>query len=119
MFRTLGAIVKWAILLPILAAIALLAIANDQSVTVNLNPFDKGDAVLRVALPLYQLAFLLFVVGVLFGGVIAWASQGKQRRRLRQDQAALSQARSEWSEQRRRDARPSEAAAFLPRPERG
>lgn len=119
MLRTLGTILKWAILLPILAAIALLAVANDQSVTVNLNPFDKSDPVLRVVLPLYQIAFLLFVVGVLLGALIAWTGQSRQRRRLRQDQAALWQARAEWSEQRRREARPSEAAAFLPRPERG
>jgi hypothetical protein len=112
-------ILKWVILLPIFAAIVLLAVANDQSVTVNLNPFDKADSVLRAVLPLYQIGFLLFVLGVLFGGVIAWSGQRKHRRRLRQDQAALWQARAEWSEQRRREARPSEAVAFLPRPERG
>jgi hypothetical protein len=118
---TLATILKWAILLPILLAIVLLAVANDQSVTVNLNPFDKGDPVLRLVLPLYQIAFVLFVLGVLFGGAIAWSGQRRQRRRLRQDQAALWQARAEWSDQqqRRRAARPSEAAGFLPRPERG
>jgi len=117
--RTLATILKWAVLLPIFAAIVLLSVANDHSVTVNLNPFDKNDSVLRVVLPLYQVGFLLFVLGVLFGGLIAWASQRKHRRRIRQDQAALWQARSEWSEQRRREARQAQTAGWLPRPERG
>ena len=48
MLRTLGTILKWAILLPVLLAIVLLAVANDQTVTVNLNPFDTTDPVLQV-----------------------------------------------------------------------
>ena len=58
MLRTLGTILKWAILLPVLLAVVLLAVANDQTVTVHLNPFDKADPVLKVELALYQIAFL-------------------------------------------------------------
>jgi hypothetical protein len=118
---TLGTIIKWVILLPVLLAVVLLAIANDQSVTVHLNPFDKSDAVLKVDLALYQLGFLVFVVGVLVGGVIVWNSQRKRRRRMRDSSgdAALWQARAEWSERRRAQADAQQASAFLPRPERG
>ena len=117
MLRTLGTIVKWAILLPILLAIVLLAVANDQTVTVHLNPLDKSDPVLKVDLALYQIAFLLFVLGVLFGGVIVWSNRLRRQRRARREEAALWQARAEWTE--RRPAEPgSKAAAFLPRPER-
>ena len=117
MLGTLGTILKWAILLPIFVAIVLLAVANDQNVTVNLNPFDKSDPVLRVVLPLYQIGFLIFVLGVLLGGVIAWSGQRRRHRRLREEQSALWQPRPEPSEQRR-GVQPSGASAFLPRPER-
>jgi uncharacterized integral membrane protein len=121
LLRTLGTIIKWAILLPVLLAVVLLAIANDQHVTVHLNPFDKSDPVLQLELALYQIAFLVFVLGVLVGGLILWSSQRKRRRRLRarREDAALWQARTEWSEQRGAEPRPSQASAFLPRPERG
>ena len=118
MLNTLGTIVKWAILLPVLIAVLLLAIANDQTVPIHLNPFDRTDPVLRVDLALYQVAFLVFVLGVLFGAVIAWSGQSRRRRRLRREETALWQARAEWSERRPKETAPSEVSAFLPRPGR-
>src|SRR5687767_6423127 len=119
----LGLILKWAILLPLLIIIVLFAVANAQTITVHLNPFDAEDPVLRVDLPLYQLAFLFFVLGSLAGAVVAWSGQRKYRRRARErrEQATLWQARAEWSERRKAEEGPPEsrAAAFLPRPERG
>ena len=121
MLGTLGTILKWVTLLPILLAVVLLAVANDQSVTLHLNPFDKDDPVLKVDLALYQVMFLIFVVGVLIGGVVAWSSSARRRRRLRaqREDTQLWQARAEWSEQRRGAPAASGASAFLPRPERG
>lgn len=121
MLGTLGTILKWAILLPVLIAVVLLAVANDQVVTVHLNPFDTDDPVLRLDLALYQVAFLLFVLGALVGGLVSWRSQLRQRRRARdrREEAALWQARAEWSERRKAEATPTQASGFLPRPERG
>lgn len=119
MLRTLGTIVKWAILLPIFIAVVLLAVANDQSVTVNLNPFDKADPALKVELALYQFAFLIFVLGVLFGGLIAWSGQRRRQLRNRRTETASWQPRAEWPEERKPRAAASEVPAFLPRPERG
>jgi len=121
MFRTLGTILKWAILLPVLLAIVLLAVANDQTATINLNPFDANDPVLRLELALYQVCFVFFVAGALIGGLIVWIGQGKYRKRARdrRAEAELWQARSEWSESRRAPAEPTQANTFLPRPERG
>jgi hypothetical protein len=119
--RTLGTILKWVILLPILVAIVLLAVANDQTVTVHLNPFDKADPVLKLELALYQIGFIVFLAGVIVGGIIAWSSGARHRRRLRarREDATLWQARADWSGERRTQAPPSQASAFLPRPERG
>jgi heme/copper-type cytochrome/quinol oxidase subunit 2 len=117
---TLGTILKWVILLPVLLAVVLLAVANDQTVTLHLNPFDKADPVLKVDLALYQVMFLIFVIGVLIGGLVAWSSAARRRRRRGQrEDTALWQARTEWSEQRRAEPAESRASAFLPRPERG
>lgn len=121
MLGTLGTVLKWAILLPLLIAVVLLAVANDQTVVVHLNPFDSDDPVLRVELALYQVGFVLFVLGVLFGALVVWRGQRKHRRRARDlgRDAALWQARAEWSERRKDEAGPSESAGLLPRPERG
>ena len=122
MLAAFGTLLKWIILLPVLVAVLLLALANDQSVTVHFNPFDADDPVLRVDLALYQLAFVIFVLGALVGALIAWSGQRKYRRRAeeRNAETALWQARAERSERRQAEARPpSQAAAFLPRPERG
>jgi Lipopolysaccharide assembly protein A domain len=117
--RTLGTILKWVILLPILAAMLALAVANGQDVTVRLNPFNADDPILRVDLPLYQLAFILFALGVLVGGLVAWTGQMKQRRRLRarREMDALFESRAERAAERA-PAEPSDVAGFLPRPER-
>lgn len=117
----LGTILKWVILLPIIIAIVLLAIANDQTVTVHLNPFDKADPVLKVDLALYQIGFIVFFVGVIIGGIIAWSSGARHRRRLRahREDAAPWQTRPERSGERNARSQPSQASVFLPRPERG
>jgi hypothetical protein len=122
LLATLATIVKWAILLPVFLAIVLLAVANDQSVTVHLNPFDAEDPMLRVDLALYQVAFILFALGVLVGGIVAWNSQRRALRRAR----AAPDAAPPWQPRAgasfRRPAEPAAAARagrFLPRPERG
>ncbi len=121
MLRTLGIILKWAILLPILVAVVLLAVANDQTVTVRLNPFDTDDPVLRIDLALYQVGFVVFVAGALVGWLVSWRGHRRSRRRARdrRQETELWQARAEWSERRQAEAGPADAAGFLPRPERG
>lgn len=120
MLGRLGTILKWVILLPVLAVVVLLSVANDQTVTVHLNPLDTADPVLQVDLALYQIGFIIFVLGVLVGGLVAWSSARRRRRHMhdRREESELWQARAEWSERRKPEA-PATASAFLPRPERG
>lgn len=117
----LGLILKWAILLPVVLAVLLLAVANDQTVPVHLNPFNADDPVLRVELALYQIAFILFVLGALAGGLAAWNGQRKYRKRVRDqsEQVLLWQGRAQEADPLRRPDPQTRAAAFLPRPERG
>ncbi len=67
MFSKLGTFLKWLILLPVLVVVALLGVANDHPVPIRLNPFEPDDPVLQTQLPLYMLAFLVFVLGALVG----------------------------------------------------
>ena len=122
MIATLATIVKWAILLPVFLAIVLLAVANDQSVTLHLNPFDPEDPILRVDLALYQVAFIVFALGVMVGGIVAWNTQRKAHHRARSPSTPAKTWQPSTDVSGRRVAEPpsaSRAAAFLPRPERG
>jgi uncharacterized integral membrane protein len=77
------------------AALALLllsfALANRQTVTVSFDPFDQANPALAIALPLYQLIFVLLILGVLAGGSAAWLRQAKWRARARRAERAAAQ----------------------------
>ena len=122
MMSGLGRFLKWIVLLPIMAVVLLLAVANDQNVTVFLNPFNTQDPVLRIDLAFYQIAFLIFVCGALVGALVSWSGQRKYRARARRrgEEAQFWQAKAERNERRQEPARPaSGAAVFLPSPRRG
>jgi len=95
----------------ILAALALVlisfAIANRHSVTVSLDPFDQADPALALSLPLYQLIFLILILGVAVGGCAAWLRQGKWRSRARRAEKTVALTRIERAPQ------PSAAAPRL------
>lgn len=74
--RALGALV----MVPMAAALALLALANRQPVTVSFDPFDPSDAASSVTLPLYVLGFTILLAGVVAGGFAAWLGQARHRR---------------------------------------
>ena len=96
----IGVFLKWLVLLPVFVVVVMLAVANDRPVRVSLNPFDEADSVLSLQVPLYQLGFALFAVGVLCGGFVVWNSQRKHRRRAKQmgSDAARWQNRAERAE---------------------
>jgi uncharacterized integral membrane protein len=109
----LATIIKWLLLLPVLAAVALLAVANDHVVAVSFNPFQPDDAALQLALPLYQLAFAVFVLGALIGAFVTWVNQLRHRRRAaRERDAARREARTAEA------ARPAAHSGLLPGPGR-
>jgi hypothetical protein len=120
MLATFGIIIKWAILLPACLMIILLAVANDQTATLHLNPFNPDDRALSADLALYQLGFIMFVLGALAGGLVVWIGQRKYRRQARRSRAEIArwQRREEWTAPRPAEAQAG-SAALLPRPERG
>lgn len=68
------------IMVPAAAALALLAMANRQPVTVSFDPFDASDTDFTVTVPLFVLGFTILIAGVVLGGLAAWLRQGRHRR---------------------------------------
>jgi len=76
------------ILLILAAAIAAaLAVANREIVVLNLDPFSLGAVHLPLAMPLFLLVFLSFLLGVLVGGATIAL---KRRRNARQKQVTAN-----------------------------
>jgi uncharacterized integral membrane protein len=71
------------ILVPLAIVIIVFAVANRQSVTVSLDPFNAGSPAVAVALPLFALIILAVIAGVIVGGAAAWFGQRRWRRRVR------------------------------------
>ena len=112
MLGRLATILKWLALLPVLAAVALLAVANDHRVTVNFNPFEPADPLMQIDLALYQLAFAVFVLGALFGAFVTWMSQVRHRRRAARERQEARRA------ERRAEAAAAPHSGLLPGPGR-
>lgn len=70
---------SWIVSLPLLFLAVLFALSNRQAVTLDLWPFEVG-----LTLPLYLLFLATLFIGFLFGGLAAWLSAGRQRRRARE-----------------------------------
>jgi uncharacterized integral membrane protein len=83
--------VTWIILVPLAVIIVLLAVANRQIVTFTLDPLGSTDtsSVWTFSLPLFALAFVFVIAGVIVGGVAAWLRQSKWRRAARRAEAEV------------------------------
>ncbi|ENN86324.1 putative transmembrane protein [Rhizobium freirei PRF 81] len=76
-------IVNLLILLPLGIVLIVFCVANRQSVTLALNPFRPDDQVLSLNAPLFVLLFVTLILGMLLGAGVTWFSQGKHRKRAR------------------------------------
>lgn len=63
---------RWFLLVPVALLAILLAIANRQSVTFSLDPFDPVTPALGVTMPLALLVILAMLIGILIGGFASW-----------------------------------------------
>jgi hypothetical protein len=68
------------IMIPAFVVLGLLAMANQQLVTVSFDPFDASDTQFAVTVPLYLLGFTILIAGVALGGIAAWLKQSRHRR---------------------------------------
>src|SRR3954463_8872519 len=101
---------KALILVPLALLIVIFAIANREIVTFTLDPLGVTDSRLAFSLPLFALAFILVIVGVVMGGVAPWLRQSRWRRTARQLEYELRVLRGGRDALQRR-AEAAEAAA--------
>jgi uncharacterized integral membrane protein len=82
------------ILVPLAIVLIGFAVANRQTVTVSIDPFNANDAAASLKLPLFAVMIGLLIFGVIVGGVAAWLRQGKWRRTARQLQREAQELRT-------------------------
>jgi hypothetical protein len=92
--------VKLVIFVPIAIVLIVLSVANRHDVTVALNPFRPEDNVIALTLPLFVLLLLVLMIGVVLGSMVTWFSQGKHRKRAREEAHEARKWRDEASRQR-------------------
>jgi uncharacterized integral membrane protein len=99
-------IVSTLLALPLAVILIGLSVANTTRTRLVLDPLRPEAPALAIELPLYVYLLGSLIVGVLVGGVAAWASQGRTRRiaRVKAQEAMRWQAEADRLT-RERDAR--------------
>ncbi|MCF3639210.1 LapA family protein [Rhizobium sp. TRM95111] len=95
-------IVNVAILAPVGIVLIVLSVANRQPVTLALNPFRPEDGVLSVTAPFFVYLFSAVILGLLLGSAATWLSQGKHRKRARNEASEAVKWHSEAEKQKAR-----------------
>lgn len=80
-------IIRVVITIPIAIVLIMLSIANRGEVTLALNPFKPTDLLLSVTAPFFVYIFVSLMLGMAIGSVVTWLSQGRHRKRARQEAA--------------------------------
>jgi uncharacterized integral membrane protein len=89
------------ILVPLAALIVVFAVANRAPVTVSLDPFMSQPPMFAVSAPLFVIALVALIVGVIIGGASSWLRQAKWRRRARRQAAEIRLLRQQTEAMRR------------------
>lgn len=93
--------------IPLALIVVVFAVANRAPIAVSLWPLPWG-----VELPGYLIVLGSVLVGFLAGGLIAWLSGGKHRRKARRLAAETERLRAELAETKRRQAAPGAPPAL-------
>jgi uncharacterized integral membrane protein len=109
---TMRKTLKVLVLVPLGLLILVFAVANRQNVIFTLDPLGSTDpnSALAFQLPLFALAFILVIIGVVIGGVATWFRQSKWRKAARRVDGEARALRAE-TEDLKRQLAAAEAAA--------
>lgn len=77
-------LLKWIVLLPIVAIVVVFAVVNRHSVSVVFDPTGNRMPGLTFEAPLFLILFATLIIGVLLGGCASWLKQGKYRKAARE-----------------------------------
>lgn len=72
-------LLRWIILPPIIVLVMAIAIANRGAVTFSLDPFDQASPALSFDLPLFLIILVSVFLGILVGGMGAWAQARRKK----------------------------------------
>lgn len=97
------------ILAPLAAVIVFFSVANRGPITVSLDPFHGDAPAIAFSAPLFVLLFAALILGLLIGGIAAWARQSRWRRAARKAEYEAERLRAEAAR-----ARPAATVATLP-----
>jgi uncharacterized integral membrane protein len=86
---------KWLALAPLILVALVFAVVNRHLVTIVFDPFNNDIPGLSLTVPLFLALFLSAMIGVIFGGVATWLSQGRHRRSAREARAELANLRAQ------------------------
>lgn len=73
------------ILVPLAIILIVLSVANRHLVTLSLNPFQPDDQALALSAPFFLFLFAALIAGLIIGSVATWFSQGRYRKRARNE----------------------------------
>lgn len=113
-------IVKTILLLPVAlfaVLIILLAVANRHETMLSLDPLSPGQPAFSITVPLFWLLFAALGIGIILGGVGAWARQGKWRRQARTKRREAASLRTETERLKEEVQAASPARPGLPAPD--
>jgi hypothetical protein len=77
---------------PLGAILVAIAVANRQTVSLILDPFQPENPALSIELPFYVYLLVALVVGVILGGTATWMGQSRWRQTAR----AQGQRAARW-----------------------
>ncbi len=95
-------VVSLVVFVPLGVVLVVLAVANRAPVSLALNPFDPADQALSISAPFFVFLILAVMLGVLLGSVVTWFTQGKHRKKARNQSLAAQQWQAEADRQKTR-----------------
>ncbi len=95
---------------PVAAAVVLFVVSNRDDVPISLYPLPPSLA----SVPIYSVGLGGLFVGFLYGGLVAWLSGRRWRRRARDEAGARLRAAAENAALRRRLAAAERDASTAP-----
>jgi uncharacterized integral membrane protein len=78
-------LIKILIAVPLVILLVVMSVANRHVVSFSFNPFQPDDAALALSGPFFLFLFVALIVGMFIGSISTWVSQGKHRKRARNE----------------------------------
>ena len=87
-------LLRWLVLPPVIVLAMAIAIANRAPVTFSLDPFDPETPALGLEVPLFLIILGSVFLGILIGGIGAWAQARRKKAAQGSPDGALRQRSS-------------------------